>query len=96
MSVARPVRPRYTVGVLDVGVDESSFSVTISSAPVFLLVVVVEEDMFGVAEVEGALKEKILEKLLLIVRFCIPRRRSQAMATQFLPVMATQAPPSVR
>lgn len=35
-----------------------------------------------------------LGKLLETVRAWRPRRRSQAMATQFLPAMATQAPPS--
>ena len=40
--------------------------------------------------------EKILGKLLDTVRACSPSRRSQAMATQSLPTMATQAPPSVQ
>ena len=38
---------------------------------------------------------KILGKLLDTVRACMPSRRSHAMATQPLPTMATQAPPSV-
>ena len=44
-------------------------------------------------DVVGELKEKILGKLLETVRDWRPRRRSQAMATQSLPVIATQAPP---
>lgn len=38
---------------------------------------------------------KTLGKLLETVRACTPRRRSQAMATQSLPTMATQAPPFI-
>ena len=47
--------------------------------------------VFGV----GVVKLKILGKLLDNVSDWRPRRKSQAIATQFLPDIAMQAPPSV-
>jgi len=45
------------------------------------------------ASQEASPKLKILGKLLERVRACWPRRRSQAMATQSLPIIARAAPP---